>query len=59
MGDMILVSAETMSQMKQLVCVNQCIAIAKVGCEVGILCGSTWAAVDETGLCKVFSAVAS
>jgi hypothetical protein len=33
--------------MKQLVCANQCIAIGKVGCEVGILCGPTWAAMDE------------
>jgi len=44
--------------MKQLVCANQCIAIGKVGCEVGILYGSTWAAMDEIGLCKVCSAVA-
>ena len=37
---------------------NLCIAISKVGCEVGILYGSTCAAVDEIGLCKVCSAVA-
>jgi hypothetical protein len=38
--------------MKQLVCDNQCIAIGKVGCEVGILHGSTWTAMDEIDLCK-------
>jgi len=32
-------SAETVLKMKQLVCANQCIAIGKDGCEVGILYG--------------------
>jgi hypothetical protein len=41
------VSAEIISKMKQLVRVDQRIAIGEVGCEVGVLYGSAWAVTTK------------